>query len=180
MKMSVFKRSGGFTLVELLASGMILSVAAVGIVNLLRLSDGASERGRLDARAALIFRDVVDKVASTPFADLRDMVNNSESTGPNGAIFEFGVPGGEFPFNPGEDAAFPKYLLYGRPLPGSSTPYGKYPYTVKVEVLDQVTYFDVRVNVSWTGFRDKIVGGTYEPAQRSVLLQFQKWGTEGT
>ncbi len=173
--MKICKKYQGFTLIEVLACSMIMAVSAVGIVNLLRMSDAAHMRGKLDSRTALVFRDVVDRINSYPFEDFRTLVANAGRVGGNGAIFSYGESGGDFPFYPAEDATTTKYLMMGKPLPGETAATGMYPYVVVVEALDNTSYFQVRVTITWQGYRDQLVGGVYVPSERSVFLEFQKW-----
>lgn len=167
--------SGGFTLIELLVCSLILSVSAVGIINLLRMSDGVAIRGRLDSRVALVFKDVVDRISTYPSADFAALVAAAPVKGPSGSVFTYGAAGGGFPFIPGQLASLPRYLLMGKPLPGSSTPVGSYPYTIVVEVLDQTTHYRVRVTLEWKGYRDRVVSGVPQDSRSSVFLEFQKW-----
>lgn len=169
------KKRGGFTLIELLVCSVILSVSALGILNLLRMSDSVAMRGRLDSRAALVFRDVVEQVSTYPYAEFKNLVVHAGTTGPNGAIFVFGDTGGSFPFYSDEDATVTKYLLLGKPLLGETDPSGMYPYVIMVEAKDEGDFSSVRVTITWEGFRDRNISGEYVPSERVISLQFQKW-----
>lgn len=167
---------GGFTLIELLVCGLILSLAAIGILNLVRMSDATAVRGRLDSRAALVFREAVDQISSHPFEAFVTLVEDAPTVGPNGAVFVYGESPGEFPFY-GEDPGDPKYLLFGKPLPGETEATGMYPYVLRVEAQEDASglFFTVRITLVWEAFRDRLVDGTFVPSTRSIFLEFQKW-----
>lgn len=174
---------GGFTLIELLACGLILSLAAIGILNLVRLSDAAAVRGKLDSQAGLIFREVVYQISSYPFEEFWGLVDEARDFGPNGAVFSYGNERAleKFPFleEDGGDPSDRKYLFYGKPVPGSSEPNGMYPYELRVEAKpeggDPPRFFTVSVTMSWKGFRDRLVDGKLVPSERSISIRFQKW-----
>jgi len=194
-KFLVRRSCGGFTVLEVLLSGVLLALVSAGVIGLIRLSEASAMRGRLDFQASTVFKDMFGRVLAYPMDSLRE---DLAGMAPDAfGVYEFTHPigvGGSFPFlYPGEDPEESRYLYYGKALPGqASTDFrAAFPCTVRVTFsvpsgygVSDAPYFDAVVTVEWTGYEDRLAsgssaGGALDGVSRQVSLTFQKWGGSG-
>jgi hypothetical protein len=198
-----FRSCHGFTMLEVLFAGMILALASFTVLGLLRLSDEMTYRAKADAKVSQIFKARGGFLVSTPFEDLRRRVAPFTPVDPSAHIYQFQL--GQFtadmvenparrgndtegfpfleptdPFSEG-DFDTPKYLLYGKPLPGTSSFRSIFPFREFVELdfngpPSTATECIVRYELSWINdFRRSTImpdaGGQIDP-QKLGRLQF--------
>ncbi len=184
-------------MLEVLFAGTVLALATFTVLGLLRLSDEMSYRAKVDSKLSQIMKARSSLLVTSSFQSLRDKVESYAGNADhlyrfqNGVFTSTHISNPQFhsnnslgfpfvetvdPFSAGPPEAL-KYLLSGKPLPGSNTYRDIFPFVEQIILdFDATPASASEVSITYTIYWINEFYRSTEKADATGTVDYQKMG----